>query len=85
MRIVITGASGNVGTALLRRLAEDAPGHDIVGVVRRPPEPAGVYQNVRWHSVDLAEPDAEAQGDAQAELVDSDTTLPEEDITRDED
>ena len=32
-----------------------------------------------------AEPDAEAQGDAQAELVDSDTTLPEEDITRDED
>ncbi|BBX67136.1 NAD-dependent epimerase/dehydratase family protein [Mycolicibacterium psychrotolerans] len=58
MRIVITGASGNVGTALLRRLAEDAPGHDIVGVVRRPPEPAGVYDTVRWHSVDLAEPDA---------------------------
>ena len=32
-----------------------------------------------------AEPDAEAQGDAQGELVDSDTTLPEEDIARDED
>ena len=31
------------------------------------------------------EPDAEAQGEAHAELVDSDTTLPEEDITRDED
>ena len=28
MRIVITGASGNVGTALLRRLAES--GHEIV-------------------------------------------------------
>ena len=28
---------------------------------------------------------AQDRGDAQAELVDSDTTLPEEDITRDED
>jgi len=32
-----------------------------------------------------AEPDAEGQGEAHMELVDSDTTLPEEDITRDED
>ena len=31
------------------------------------------------------EPDAEDQGEAHMELVDSDTTLPEEDITRDED
>ena len=38
MRIVITGASGNVGTALLRRLHETTE-HDLVGVVRRPPEP----------------------------------------------
>ena len=34
MRIVITGASGNVGSALLRRLTE-AGEHDLVGVVRR--------------------------------------------------
>ena len=31
------------------------------------------------------EPDAEEQGEAHSEMVDSDTTLPEEDITRDED
>jgi nucleoside-diphosphate-sugar epimerase len=41
MRIVITGASGNVGTALLRVLPAE---HDVVGVVRRPPALQGVYQ-----------------------------------------
>lgn len=60
MRIVITGASGNVGTALLRRLQETGD-HDLVGVVRRPPRAAGVYERVRWHSLDLAEQDAEVQ------------------------
>ena len=50
MRIVITGASGNVGTALLRILpAED----DVVGVVRRPPAPQGVYQRADWCALDL--------------------------------
>jgi UDP-glucose 4-epimerase len=38
MRIVITGASGNVGTALLRVLGAE---HEIVGVVRRPACEAG--------------------------------------------
>ncbi|KUI22142.1 epimerase [Mycobacterium sp. GA-1285] len=61
MRIVITGASGNVGTALLRRLTEGDNGHDIVGVVRRPPERTGVYERVRWHQLDLADPDASNQ------------------------
>lgn len=56
MRIVITGASGNVGTALLHRLA--ATGHDVVGVVRRPPPPVDPYRSVRWHSVDVAAADA---------------------------
>jgi NADPH:quinone reductase-like Zn-dependent oxidoreductase len=41
VRIVITGASGNVGTALLRVLPAE---HDVVGVVRRPPALQGVYQ-----------------------------------------
>ncbi|MCT7658804.1 NAD-dependent epimerase/dehydratase family protein [Mycobacterium deserti] len=56
MRIVITGASGNVGTALLRRLA--GADHELVGVVRRPPKPVGVYENVRWHGLDIASPHA---------------------------
>lgn len=61
MRIVITGASGNVGTALLRRLTGSDTGHDIVGVVRRPPEPTGVYGRIRWLNLDLADPDAATQ------------------------
>jgi UDP-glucose 4-epimerase len=61
MRIVITGASGNVGTALLRRLIETDRGHELVGVVRRPPKPVGVYQGVQWHGLELADPRAADQ------------------------
>ena len=59
MRIVITGATGNVGTALLRRLQRE-PALDLAGVVRRPPgEHAGPpYDGVEWHPADLAAPDA---------------------------
>ncbi|MDE0067825.1 MAG: F0F1 ATP synthase subunit alpha [Acidimicrobiaceae bacterium] len=35
-------------------------------------------------TVDTAEPEAQAQGEAHMDLVDSETTLPEEEITRDE-
>lgn len=50
MRIVVTGASGNVGTALLRAIPSE---HHVVGVVRRPPERHGVYERAEWHSLDL--------------------------------
>lgn len=53
MRIVITGASGNVGTAVLEQLISSGD-HELVGVVRRPPPPEGVYGDVAWHAVDLA-------------------------------
>lgn len=59
MRIVIVGASGNVGTALLKRLAVAT--HELVGVVRRPPPPSGVYERVRWHGLDVA--DGQAAGE----------------------
>jgi nucleoside-diphosphate-sugar epimerase len=52
MRIAITGASGNVGTALLRALPAE---HDVVGVVRRPPAPEGSYARAEWHAVDLSD------------------------------
>ena len=55
MRIVITGASGNVGTALLRRLQGD---HELVGVCRRPPAGGAPYDSVGWHALDLAGPRA---------------------------
>jgi UDP-glucose 4-epimerase len=56
MRIVITGASGNVGSAVLRRLAADGA-HDLVGVVRRPPAPSVAPEGVEWRSVDLSRDD----------------------------
>jgi len=59
MRVVVTGASGNVGTALLRRLGRE-PDVDIVGVARRLPRPdAGPpYAGVTWVGCDIGAPDA---------------------------
>jgi nucleoside-diphosphate-sugar epimerase len=57
VRIVITGASGNIGTALVERLS--AGGHELVGIARRPPEPGPKLASlVEWHSADLAEPES---------------------------
>jgi UDP-glucose 4-epimerase len=61
MRIVITGATGNVGTAVVRRLQRE-PAVELAGVVRRPPSDDG---GVEWHPVDLAAHDA-ADGLAKA-------------------
>lgn len=52
MRIVVTGASGNVGTPLVRRLLSD--GHDVVGLCRRIPPATPPYDGARWHRVDLS-------------------------------
>ncbi|MFC7546435.1 NAD-dependent epimerase/dehydratase family protein [Plantactinospora sp. GCM10030261] len=56
MRIAITGATGNVGTALLRRLgAEDDI--KVLGLARRVPRrAASPYDGVRWMSADLGDP-----------------------------
>lgn len=56
MRIAITGASGNVGTALVRALS--AHGHEVVGIARRPPAPSSRYAEAEWHAVDLTAADA---------------------------
>jgi UDP-glucose 4-epimerase len=59
-RIVVTGASGNVGTALLRLLKDERPDWQITGLCRRPPA-AGedTYERVTWRSVDLSVPESE--------------------------
>ncbi len=54
MRIVITGATGNVGSALVRRLADDG-GHELVGVVRRPPASEVSFPAMEWVAVDLTD------------------------------
>lgn len=60
-RIVITGASGNLGTAVLKRLAETGADHEIVGVVRRQPPREGVYKSVEWHQLDVSASGAELE------------------------
>jgi uncharacterized protein YbjT (DUF2867 family) len=57
-RVVITGASGNVGTALLRRLAGHA---DLVGVARRRPPTVSPHDAAQWAQLDLSVSDAEDQ------------------------
>jgi len=53
MRIIITGASGNIGSALLCRLTSDD--HELVGMARRMPDDPGPYGGVEWVSVDLTQ------------------------------
>lgn len=54
MRIVIVGASGNVGTALLRRLQAESS-LVVSGVSRRlPPADESPYAGLRWSTCDLA-------------------------------
>jgi nucleoside-diphosphate-sugar epimerase len=52
MRVVVTGATGNVGTALLRRLARESD-VDVLGIARRIPPPVPPYDGVEWHSCDV--------------------------------
>src|SRR3954447_4612095 len=55
MRIAVTGASGNIGSALLRRLGA-AGGRGGGGVVRGPPRGrSGPFADVPWASVDLTD------------------------------
>lgn len=55
MRIVVTGATGNVGTAVLRALDAEPEVTEVVGVARRLPEPgAPLPAKVRWERADVA-------------------------------
>jgi len=56
MRVVVTGASGNVGSALTRHLQASGE-HDIVAVARRTPGHAAVT-GPKWASIDLSRPDS---------------------------
>ena len=72
MKVAVTGASGNVGTALLRRLATTRPDWAVTGVCRRPPGPGDLaYDRVRWVSLDLAEPAGEGPLAAALDGVDA--------------
>lgn len=50
-RIVVTGATGNVGTSVLRALREDPSVDEIVGVARRMPDEE--HPKTEWVSADV--------------------------------
>ena len=58
MTVAITGASGNVGTALLRALADAGVG-EVRGLARRRPPETEPYAGVRWFPADLGTPASE--------------------------
>ncbi|MCU1344670.1 MAG: NAD-dependent epimerase/dehydratase [Acidimicrobiia bacterium] len=58
VRIVITGATGNVGTSLLERLATESQPPEVVGLARR--LPVHRTTNVSWHRADIATDDLRA-------------------------
>lgn len=64
MRVVVVGASGNVGTAVLSALANEPVVTDLVGVARRIPRSGGAstvefpHDAASWFRLDLAAPDA---------------------------
>jgi len=55
VKVVVTGASGNIGTALLSRLPADI---EVVGMTRREPPLDEPYRQAQWVSLDLAASDA---------------------------
>jgi len=55
MRIVVTGATGNVGSHLLPQLLEAAEVSSVAGLARRLPDSPD--PRVEWHALDVAEDD----------------------------
>ena len=53
MRVVVTGASGNVGTSVLEALGEEPKVKEIVGIARRVPEVE--MPKVEWVGADILE------------------------------
>ncbi len=58
MRIVVTGATGNVGSQLLPQLLDEPQVSSVVGLARRPP--AEPDPRVEWHALDIAEGDLDS-------------------------
>ncbi|MFF2833812.1 NAD-dependent epimerase/dehydratase family protein [Cellulosimicrobium cellulans] len=70
MRVVVVGASGNVGTAVLRRLAAEPVVTSLVAVARRVPRADGSstvlapHDAATWRYADVAAADADERLDA---------------------
>ncbi|MDQ3980212.1 MAG: NAD-dependent epimerase/dehydratase family protein, partial [Actinomycetota bacterium] len=70
MRVVVTGATGNLGTSVLGALAEEPEVESIVGIARR--RPAVTLPKVEWVAADITHVDPVplfAKADAVVHLV----------------
>jgi len=81
VRIAITGASGNVGTAVLRALVEEPVVTSIVGIASRVPRADGSstvafpHDRANWVRVDLADDSAASQERLRAALNHADVVV----------
>jgi UDP-glucose 4-epimerase len=66
MRVVVTGASGNVGTSVLAALAQEPQVEEIVGIARRRPKTH--FPKTIWAQADVTEDDLVARF-ARADVV----------------
>jgi len=55
MRVVVTGATGNVGTSVLRALADDPRVDSVLGIARR--SPPVDWAKTKWAQADVAHSD----------------------------
>jgi nucleoside-diphosphate-sugar epimerase len=58
MRVVVVGATGNLGTSLLTHLTADPDVSSLLGIARRLPE--WRPENVEWRAADIVEDDLES-------------------------
>ena len=56
MRVVVTGATGNVGTSVVRALRDEKSVSHVIGLSRRPPNEPG-FLGIEWRQVDVATDD----------------------------
>lgn len=65
MRVVVVGATGNAGTAVLRALAETPEVTSVLGVARRMPDAeVAPYSGCEWAAIDIAAATSEAEAGA---------------------
>jgi UDP-glucose 4-epimerase len=77
MHVAVIGASGNVGTALLRRLHDDETVTAVTAVARRTPakRPPPPYDTARWVSHDLTSRNPDAVDELAAVLAGTDAVV----------
>lgn len=81
MRVVIVGASGNVGSALLRRLADEPVVTSVVGVASRVPRVDGSstvvppFDTAGWTRCDLTDPEDVVMSRLEGAFVGADAVV----------